>query len=83
MKPSNMEIGILNIFMPIFMLAPLYKPKKTLNIVIAKTSSMDAPAIMRLGTLFSVPILLLIKLSIEGTTTAGDTAARIKPSMPP
>lgn len=44
-----MEIGIFKICMPIFIFFPEYNPKNVLNIVIAKTSSIEAPANMRVG----------------------------------
>ena len=81
--PNNIDTGIFNICIPIFTCDPPYKPKKALNIVIAKTSSIDAPANIKVGIPLLVPILFPIKFNIEGTTTAGETAAIIKPNRPP
>ena len=45
--------------------------------VIARTSSMLAAAITRVGIPLSAPIPRFINDNIPGTTTAGDTAPRI------
>ncbi len=52
------------------------------NKVMAKTSSTDAPAKIMVGMPFSEPFPLSISVSIEGTITAGETAASINPKIP-
>ena len=52
------------------------------NIVIANTSSAEAPANIRDGIPLSVPNFSIYS-SIGGTITAGDTAAIINPRIPP
>ena len=52
-------------------------PRNTLKRLIAKTSSQEEAAITKVGMPSLVPYPAICKLSIEGTTTAGETA----PSM--
>ena len=81
--PRTIDTGILSIFNPMFIRLPLYIPINVEKIVIANTSSIEAPANIRVGMFFSFPRPLSIKRSIEGTITAGDTAAIINPNNPP
>ncbi len=81
--PKTMDNGMLNIFAAIFIRPPLYIPINAEKIVMANTSSIEAPANINVGIFFAFPIPFSINLSIEGTMTAGDTAAMIKPNIPP
>lgn len=53
-------------------------PRHVLKPVIATMSSMLPAAINKVGTPFSTPYPPACKISIEGTTTAGETAPRTK-----
>lgn len=53
-------------------------PRQVLKPVIARMSSMLPAAISKVGTPFSTPYPPACKISIEGTTTAGETAPRTK-----
>ncbi len=61
---------------------PRESPRKTEKIVMAKISSIDAPAKIIVGTSFFFPLPFSLRLSIEGTMTAGETAASMKPVRP-
>jgi len=61
----------------------IYTPKKVVNKVIATVSSAEAPTKSIWGIALSCPIFLLIKSTIDGTKTAGLTAAIIKPKIDP
>ncbi len=61
---------------------PRESPRKTEKIVIAKTSSIEAPAKIIVGTSFFLPLPFSLRFSIEGTMTAGETAASMKPVSP-
>ena len=63
----------------IFVLFPCVILKKVVNNTITKISSQDAPAIIICGIAFSVPYFRSIRLTILGTTTAGETAAKTAP----
>ena len=56
--------------------------RKTEKMVIAKTSSADAPAIISDGTPLMAPLPLSMNDNIWGTITAGETAAIMNPSIP-
>lgn len=53
-------------------------PRQVLKPVIARMSSMLPAAMSKVGTPFSTPYPPACKISMEGTTTAGETAPRTK-----
>jgi len=57
-------------------------PRKKVNKVMANTSSIDVPARSKVGTCLSSPYSFSFRSSMLGTTTAGDTAAIMNPSIP-
>ena len=61
----------------------IYIPKNVVNNVIAIVSSALAPTNNICGIALSWPIFLSIRDTIDGISTAGDTAAIINPSIEP
>jgi len=59
-----MESGICKSWEAILTFLPEYKARKLVNIVIANTSSIEAPANIKVGMLLLVPIFLSIRLII-------------------
>ena len=82
MMPRIIETGMEKRILPTSSPSVVERPRKTEKIVIAKTSSTDAPARIMDGTSFFLPIPFSIRSSIEGTITAGETAASIKAVNP-
>ena len=73
-----METGILIKFVTLT-LPPCAILKNVVNNTITNISSHEAPASIICGMAFLVPYLFSIRLTILGTTTAGDTAASTAP----
>ena len=71
----------IEIFSPLLLW--IYIPKNVVNNVIAIVSSALAPTSNICGIALSWPIFLSIKDTIDGISTAGDTAAIINPSIEP
>ena len=72
--PAMIENGIVMIAPPKLPPDPVTIPKNKEKKVIAITSSADALARIIVGTSFFDPHPLFFRSSIDGTTTAGETA---------
>ncbi len=81
--PRIISTGTIRKDIPILTSCPPSIPKNTVKSVMATTSSIEAAARIVEGISFLFPKSLSFSLSISGTTTAGDTAAIMKPSIPP
>ena len=61
---------------------PFDDEDEAVNIVNDTTSSIDVAARLSVGIPLSIPNFCSLSLTIEGITTAGDTAEIINPSIP-
>ena len=80
--PASIDTGTLTTDCITELCPPAASDKNTENSVIAKTSSMEAPAIIIVGTSFFLPRPCSLSESMEGTTTAGETAQSMKAVRP-
>ncbi len=81
MIPRTIEMGIAPSCIRIFVCSPPYMPKNTVNRTITKTSSNEEAPRIIVGIAFLAPRPRSIKSIIRGTTTAGETAAKMEPRM--
>ena len=77
--PKMIESGMCASAIHILAAVPPTIPSKTVNRTITKTSSMEEAANTRVGMPLRVPRPRSMKSIIKGTTTAGETAAKIVP----